>query len=188
MCTAHRQTSEFLSREITAATSLSDVNLYLEGRDMYGSTYYIDGEGKEVPVYQGDSTDYRITNQKANVQVNKGEIFNLGESEILNEAEGPTKGQYVRMGINVDVSKDENSVLKITTSGEHANVRSFANDIIEALGSGEFDPDFIIISFDAWAWAYQSTKLDDEDDAKVMLQAAKLLERYYKENRVIWLT
>ena len=38
LCTAHRQTSSYLSREISTAASLADINLYLEGRDMYSAT------------------------------------------------------------------------------------------------------------------------------------------------------
>lgn len=186
LCNAHGLSSNKLSKEISAVASLSDVNLYLDGKDIFGTVFYKDEtSGEKVPVYQGE---YRITNQKAHTKISKGNPFNLSETTFLNMADGPTKGQYVRVGAKTNVSKDSNTVFNITSSGEHANVRSFANDIIEALGSGEYDPDFIVISFDAWAWACQSSKIDEEDDSKVMLQAAKLLKKYYDEKRVIWLT
>ena len=188
LCNSHGQRAQYLSNEINAVSAIADVNLYLEGKDLHGTVFYTNDEGDEVPVYQGDSIDYRITDQKAHIQLKKNDVFNLSESTFLNTADGPTKGQYIRMGKGVDVSSDSNTVLKIDSSGEHANIRVFAEDIIEALGSGEYEPEFIIISFDAWAWAYQSISLDNEDDAQIMLQAAKLLEKYYKEKRVIWLT
>ena len=185
LCNAHKLNLDYLSNEITAAASMSDISLYLEGRDIFGATF-LDGS----PAYQKESKEIngetinsinRVTEQKAYTKINKGTNFNVNQANLINIAEGPTKGKYVRFGTSMDVSLDGDDSLLITSSGEHANVRAFADDIINALSDGTYNPEFIIISFDAWVWACQAQSLEKEDDAEAMLKAAKLLEKYYKE-------
>ena len=125
LCNAHNLTLEYLSNEITEATALSNIKLYLEGRDIFGYEFPNGGN-----VYQGAN---RITNQRAQINLSKGTTFNINEANIINQAEGPTQGKPIRFGQGVDVNNDENDSLLITSSGEHANVRAFAEDIIDAL-------------------------------------------------------
>lgn len=185
LCNGHGLNEDRLNQEITAVAQLANLNLYLEGRDMYGTPYM--DEAGTVRAWQSSNV---ITNQRGHFthnKMNSSESFSLEDSHIANTAEGPTTGADVRVGEYITPTAGDTT--RIRTNGEHASIIDFANDIVEAFEGGN-EPDFVVMSFDAWVWAAGGFAVENSvaADAQVMRKAAEYLAPLYAENRVIWLT
>ena len=72
----------------------------------------------------------------------------------------------------------------ILSGGQHANAVAFAKEIVAKLSDKEYDT--IVLSFDG-LFEMANVEAITANEAKIMRQAADKLQKYYNENRIIWL-